>query len=207
MYLREEDTQDGEDPSSCLYQPRRSLVLIMEDIADSVIYSKTAKDLWDSLEQRFGRSNGANLYHLQKELSGLAQENCNIVGYFTKLKRLWDELDVLNVLICCSCVYVCEGKAKLTKSLEDQRLIQFLMVLNDTYAQARGNVLMMNPLPSMDVAYPLLLQDENQREVYANAHFNSQLVSFMAAGEDKQPNAQLLADFVAFMSTGQEKNF
>lgn len=66
---------------------------------------------------------------------------------------------------------------------------------------------MMNPLPSMDVAYPLLLQDENQREVYANAHFNSQLVSFMAAGEDKQPNAQLLADFVAFMSTGQEKNF
>ncbi|XP_016460909.1 uncharacterized protein LOC107784312 [Nicotiana tabacum] len=174
-------------------------------IADSVIYSKTAKDLWESLEQRFGRSNGAKLYHLQKELLGLAQGNCDIAGYFTKIKRLWDELDALNVIICCSCV--CERKAKLTKSLEDQRLIQFLMGLNDTYAQARGNILMMNHLPSMDVAYSLLLQDENQRKVYANAQFNSQSVSFMVVGEDKLPNAQLLADFTAFMSTGQGKNF
>ncbi|XP_019223774.1 PREDICTED: uncharacterized protein LOC109205516 [Nicotiana attenuata] len=179
---------------------------LSKDIADSVIYSKTAKELWDSLEQRFGKSNGAKLYHLQKELSGLVQGNSDIAGYFTKLKRLWDELDALNVIICCSCVCTCEGKEKLTKSLEDQRLIQFLMGLNDIYAQARGNILMMNPLPSTDVAYSLLLQDENQREVYANASFNSQSVSFMAAGENKEPNAQLLADFAAFMITGQGKN-
>ncbi|XP_009783439.2 uncharacterized protein [Nicotiana sylvestris] len=102
---------------------------LSKDIADSVIYSKTAKELWNSLEQRFGRSNGAKLYHLQKELSGLVQENNDITGYFTKLKRLWDELDALNVVICCS------------------------------------------------------------------------------SGEDKQPNAQLLADFAAFMVTGQGRNF
>ncbi|XP_009624991.1 uncharacterized protein [Nicotiana tomentosiformis] len=135
---------------------------LSKDIADNVIYSKAAKELWDSLEQRFGRSNGAKLYHLQKELS---------------------------------------GKAKLTKFLEDQRLIKFLMGLNDIYAQARGNILMINPLPRMDIAYSLLLQDENQREVYANAHFNSDSVSVMATGEAKQPNAQLLADFAAFMIT------
>nr|XP_009629562.1 uncharacterized protein LOC104119694 [Nicotiana tomentosiformis] len=180
---------------------------LSKDIADNVIYSKTAKKLWDSLEQRFGRSNGAKLYHLQKELSGLVQENSNIAAYFTKLKRLWDELDALNVIICYSCVCVCEGKAKLTKSLEDQRLIQFPMGLNNIYAQARGNILMMNLLPSIDVAYSLLLHDENQREVYANAHFNSESVSFMAPREAKQPNAQLLADFAAFMITGQRKNY
>ncbi|XP_019238463.1 PREDICTED: uncharacterized protein LOC109218541 [Nicotiana attenuata] len=180
---------------------------LSKDIADSVIYSKTENELWDSLEQRFGRSNGAKLYHLQKELSGLVQGNNDIAGYFTKLKRLWDELDALNVVICCSCVCTCEGKVKLTKSLEDQRLIQFLMGLNDIYAQARGNILMMNPLPSIDVAYSLILQDENQREVYANASFNSDSVSFMAAGETKQPNAQLLADFAAFMVIGQGRNF
>ncbi|XP_070009494.1 uncharacterized protein [Nicotiana sylvestris] len=142
-----------------------------------------------------------------KELIGLVQGNNDIAAYFTKIKRLWDELDVLNVIICCSCVCVCEGKAKLTKSLEDQRLIQFLMGINDIYAQARGNILMMNPLPSIDVAYSLLLQDENQREVYANAHFNSESVSFMAVGEAKQPNAQLLADFAVFMITRQGKNY
>lgn len=59
-------------------------------------------------------------------------------------------------------LYVCvyEGKSKLAKSLEDQRLIQFLMGLNDVYAQVRGNILMMNLLPSIDYGYSLLLQDE-----------------------------------------------
>nr|XP_033517650.1 uncharacterized protein LOC117281899 [Nicotiana tomentosiformis] len=54
--------------------------------AYNVIYSKTAKELWDSLEQRFGRTNGAKLYHLQKELSGLVQGNRDIAAYYTKLK-------------------------------------------------------------------------------------------------------------------------
>ncbi|XP_070031799.1 uncharacterized protein [Nicotiana tomentosiformis] len=64
----------------------------------------------------------------------IIQGNSDIARYFTKLKRLWDELDALNVIICCLCVCACEGKAKLTKSLEDQRLIQFIMGLNDIYA-------------------------------------------------------------------------
>lgn len=65
------------------------------------------------LEQRFGRTNG-KLYHLQKELSETVQGNSNVASYFTKLKRLWDELDALNLMICCSYVCVCEGKSKLT---------------------------------------------------------------------------------------------
>lgn len=65
---------------------------LTKDIGDNAIYSKTAKELWDSLEQRFGRSNGVKLYHLQKEISVLVQGNSDIFGYFTKLKHLWDEL-------------------------------------------------------------------------------------------------------------------
>ncbi|XP_019225781.1 PREDICTED: uncharacterized protein LOC109207338 [Nicotiana attenuata] len=193
---------------SCVNDMVTSWILnaLSKDIADSVIYSKTAKELWDSLEQRFGKSNGAKLFHLQKELSSLTKGNNNIAGYFTKIKRLWDELDALNVIITCSCVCLCEGKAKLTKSLEDQRLIQFLMGLNDVYAQARGNILMMSPLPSVDITYSLLLQDENQREIYVNAHFSSDSTSFMVAGQGKQQNAQIFADFAAFMAARQGRN-
>ncbi|XP_055823104.1 uncharacterized protein LOC129891683 [Solanum dulcamara] len=61
---------------------------LSKDIAGSVMSSKTAKELWDSLEQRFGKSNGAKLYHLQKELTSLIQGNSDIAAYFTKLKRL-----------------------------------------------------------------------------------------------------------------------
>ncbi|XP_060188169.1 uncharacterized protein LOC132617224 [Lycium barbarum] len=61
------------------------------------------------LESRFGKSNGAKLYHLQKELSALVQGNSDI-----------------------------SGKGKITKSMQDQRLIQFLMGLSDVYAHATG---------------------------------------------------------------------
>ncbi|XP_055824434.1 uncharacterized protein LOC129892954 [Solanum dulcamara] len=176
---------------------------LSKDIADSVMSFKTTKELWDSLEQRFGKSNGAKLYHLQKELTGLVQGNSDIAGYFTKVKRLWDELDGMNAIACFSYECTCDGKAKLTKSLEDQRLIQFLMGLNDVYTQARGNILMMNPLPGIDVAYSLLLQDENQREVYANTNVTPDSGSFMAVGQTNQPNNKLIAEFAAFMANRQ----
>ncbi|XP_049390256.1 uncharacterized protein LOC125854717 [Solanum stenotomum] len=141
---------------------------LSKDIADSVIYSQTAKDLYTDLEQRFGQSNGAKLFHLQKELSDLVQDNTDVAGYYTKMKRLWDELESLNAENKCKCLCVCGGKQKLTKSLEDEKLIRFLMGLNETYAPARSNILMIKPLPNLNHAYSLLLQDENQRESYVN---------------------------------------
>lgn len=74
----------------------------------------------------------------------------------------------------------------MTKFVEDQRLIQFLMGLNDLYAQARGNILMLNPLPGINHAYSLLLQDENQREVYVNPQFSPNNSSFMAKNFNSQ---------------------
>ncbi|KAH0735261.1 hypothetical protein KY285_010968 [Solanum tuberosum] len=163
---------------------------LSKDIAHSVIYSRTAKDLWTDLEQRFGQSNGAKLYHLQKELTELMQGSTDIAGYFTKLKRLWDELDSLNSHVGCKCVCICEGKHKMTKFVEDQRLIQFLMGLNDVYAQARGNILMLNPLPGINQAYSLLLQDENQREVYTGPQFPPNNSSFMTGNPRSENQMQ-----------------
>ncbi|XP_019260560.1 PREDICTED: uncharacterized protein LOC109238538 [Nicotiana attenuata] len=69
---------------------------LSKDIGDSVLYSKSAKELRGSLEHRFGQSNGAKLYHLQKEIAKSVQGNNSIAGYFTQLKKVWDELDSLN---------------------------------------------------------------------------------------------------------------
>ncbi|XP_070026341.1 uncharacterized protein [Nicotiana sylvestris] len=158
---------------------------LSKEIGDSVIYSKSTMELWYSLEHRFGQSNGAKLYHLQKEISKSVQENSSVAGYFTTLKRLWDELDSLSTHLGCICDCVCDGKKKVTKFLEDQRVIQFFMGLNDVYGQARGNILMMNPLPSLDHAYSLLLQDESQREVYMSPQYPSDGASFMAGTQTK----------------------
>ncbi|XP_019267590.1 PREDICTED: uncharacterized protein LOC109244885 [Nicotiana attenuata] len=104
---------------------------LSKEIAESVLYSKTAKEIWEELEERYGQSNGPQLHHLQKEISQTMQGNMDIRTYYTKLKRLWDELDSLDNYQHCSCEYTCGGKTKTFKSLHDGRLIQFLMGLND----------------------------------------------------------------------------
>ncbi|KAH0650685.1 hypothetical protein KY284_030597 [Solanum tuberosum] len=153
---------------------------LSKEIAASVLYSKTAESLWTDLEDRFGQSNGARLYHLQKEISDLVQGTSDIAGYFTKLKLLWDELDALHTPVTCACDCSCGGKVKMVNSLQDERLIQFLMGLNDTYGSVRSNILMISPLPNVNLAYSLLIQDEKQREVYVNPQFSADSSSCLA---------------------------
>ncbi|XP_015165838.1 uncharacterized protein [Solanum tuberosum] len=75
----------------------------------------------------------------------------------------------------------------------DERLIHFLMGLNDTYAPARSNILMINPLPTVNHAYSLLMQDENQRENHLSSQFPGDSSSFMvgkSAISENQLNTQ-----------------
>ncbi|XP_075108915.1 uncharacterized protein LOC142180748 [Nicotiana tabacum] len=107
---------------------------LSKEIAESVLYSKTAREIWKELEDRFGQSNGALLYQLQKELSDTVQGSSDIAGYYTKVKRIWDELDSLDTCVHCSCDCSCGGKSRSLKSHQDGRLIQFLMGLNEAYS-------------------------------------------------------------------------
>ncbi|KAH0750728.1 hypothetical protein KY290_029960 [Solanum tuberosum] len=146
---------------------------LSKEIAYSVIYYKIAEALWKDLEDHFGQPNGAKLYHLQKEVNDLAQGFNDIAGYYTRLKGLWDELDLLNTKNCCSCTCTCVGENVSCKALKDERLIQFLMGLNDAYSPARCNILMINPLPS----------DEKQREVAIQSHFLANSASYLATNQ------------------------
>ncbi|KAH0644766.1 hypothetical protein KY284_032650 [Solanum tuberosum] len=161
---------------------------LSKDIAESVLYFKTARTIWKELKDRFGQSNGSLLYHLQKELSDLVQGNSNIAGYYTKVKRIWDELDSLDTCNHCSCNYSCGGKAKAFKSQQDNMPIQFLMGLNETYSGVKSNILMVSPLPSANHAYSLLIQDEKQIEMHVEQRFiESAFIATRQQNESHKP--------------------
>lgn len=42
--------------------------------------------------------NGSPLYQLQREISSISQKDLTVIQYFTKLKKLWDELSCLQLL-------------------------------------------------------------------------------------------------------------
>ena len=104
------------------------------------------------------------MYQIQKEINDLTQGILDITVYYTRIKKLWEELNTLNVKNHCSCVCVYGAKDGMHKAEQDRRLIQFLMGLNEVYTVVRGNILIMNPLPSTGQAFSLLIQQEKQRE-------------------------------------------
>ncbi|XP_074360983.1 uncharacterized protein LOC141701207 [Apium graveolens] len=140
---------------------------LSKSIGRSVIFSNSAHQMWQELEERYGSPNGTQLFALHKELSKISQGNSNIPDYFTKLKVLWDDVDSLAIIPACSCGCTCGASIKLSKFQQDQRVIQFLMGLNDSYTAIRGSILMKTPLPNLSQVYSILLQEESQREIHS----------------------------------------
>ncbi|XP_055825473.1 uncharacterized protein LOC129894013 [Solanum dulcamara] len=151
-------------------------------------------------------SNGAQLYHLQKGLTDLMQGTADVAGYFIRIKRIWDELDALSSGEICSCNCTCGGKKKVVKFKQDERLIQFLMGLNDVYAAVRSNILMMSPLPNVNHAYSLLIQDEKQREAYVNPNFPGDTSSFLATHQNFSGQRYNNTDFRARKNNNNNYN-
>ena len=143
------------------------LNVLSKNIADSIIYAKTARQMWVELEERFGQINGAKLYQVKKEICTISQGAEDITSYFTKVKSLWDQLDDLDEIPICTC----SSADKMLKREQNQKLLQFLMGLNDDYNSIRGNILMMSPLPTISQVYSMLVQEEKQREIRSSGHF------------------------------------
>lgn len=59
--------------------------------------------------------------------------------------------------MCLACTYDSGGKVKLQKALQDERLIQFFIGLNNSYGPVKSNILMISPLPSVNQAYAHLM--------------------------------------------------
>uniref|UniRef100_A0A803LM41 Uncharacterized protein n=1 Tax=Chenopodium quinoa TaxID=63459 RepID=A0A803LM41_CHEQI len=92
-------------------------------------------------------------------LSALDPMLARSVLYFTTAREIWQNLEES----CGGCV--CNLTQKLVKQKDSQRLIQFLMKLNDHFAMVRGNILLMQPLVEVNHAYRLLVQEERHKSV------------------------------------------
>ncbi|XP_060215369.1 uncharacterized protein LOC132642117 [Lycium barbarum] len=155
---------------------------VSREIATSVVCMKTAKEVWEDINQRFGNSNSSKYIQIQREIASTSQGSSDIATYFTKLRNLWDELNGAYVGPTCTCV-------ALPKFIQDQQLFQFLSGLNDSHSTVKSNILMMHPLPSISKSYSLLQQDESQREILpSNSSFSSDSAAFLCSGPYNNPN-------------------
>ncbi|KMS96641.1 hypothetical protein BVRB_8g201040 [Beta vulgaris subsp. vulgaris] len=86
----------------------------------------------------------------------------SIAEYFGKLQPLWDELATYNPLPFCACGGCkCNIAALLQACLDEDRLQDFLYGVNvELYRNMCSSILSQEPLPSLDRAYQMFLQED-----------------------------------------------
>ena len=93
------------------------------DIAKSVLYYTSASEIWKDLEERFGINSGTQLFSLEQELSEITQGNLSVAEFYTKMKVVWDEMNVVNPLPTCTCnLCTCNLTKRIYTQQQDQDL-------------------------------------------------------------------------------------
>ncbi|XP_075074688.1 uncharacterized protein LOC142162256 [Nicotiana tabacum] len=127
----------------------------------SIVYASYARKVWNDFQERFDCSNLTRIYHLWTEIATMRQGTDSVTSYYTKMKDLWEELDVLAPLSCCDC----EEARTSIELLKSQRLLQFLMGLNESYSNVRSNILARRPVVTVNEAYAIVTQEKSQRSL------------------------------------------
>ncbi|KAF7814664.1 metal tolerance protein C4 isoform X2 [Senna tora] len=137
-----------------------------KELAENFIYCQTSKALWDVLEERFGVSNSPQLYEIQRRTSTIEQGGDSIMTYYTKINKCWDEMGRLLPIPECTCgKCTCGLHKRITEIDASIKLLQFLMGINPVYDVIRSQILNLDPLPSVNKAYSMVMRVEKQRQI------------------------------------------
>ncbi|XP_070048914.1 uncharacterized protein [Nicotiana tomentosiformis] len=128
---------------------------VSPDMLSGIVYASNARAVWEDLCERFDKVNQMRIYQLHREIATISQGTDSISTYFTKLKELWGEFDAIVSPPSFVKDYV--------ELLNQQRLLQFLGGLNDSYNQASHQILMKSTESSLNQAYAIVIEDETQK--------------------------------------------
>jgi len=156
----------------------------------SIAYVETAREMWTNLQKRYAIGNTPKIHQLKADLATCKQGELDVVEFYSKLSGMWSELDNYTKLSHCICGKCeCSLNKTITKMFEEERTHQFVMGLTDeSFSTIRSQVLARDPLPSLDVIFNIIQQEEFHRRVMMSREQRSESVMAFAARERTTPN-------------------
>ncbi|OMO88956.1 Integrase, catalytic core [Corchorus capsularis] len=134
---------------------------VSTSIAQSILWLDSAPAIWKDLKARFRQTNSFRICDLQTEIHSCVQGSLPVHDYFTKLKILWDEFQLLRPIPSCKCQPICScGLSKIREYLDNDQVMVFIKGLNESYSTVKTQILLMDPLPLLNKAFSLVLQQE-----------------------------------------------
>ena len=108
---------------------------ISSKIATSMVYRKTAKEVWKKLQTMFSQGKDLRIYQLQKDLASSSQGELSMSDCFISLSILWDEIQNYEPLPLCSCEKcTCHLNKKISNLHHREAIMQLLMGLKDSFS-------------------------------------------------------------------------
>lgn len=93
------------------------------EIRSSVLFLTSARELWLELQTRYTRSDGPQVYHLEKSLISIRQGANTIYVYYANFKTLWDEFMAHRPDSKC----ICGGSDDLVATQLNDGVLKFLL--------------------------------------------------------------------------------
>lgn len=102
-----------------------------------------------------------------RQIYTCSQNGDSVVTYYGRLRKLWEEIQGY-LATPCSGPCKCGSKAQLAKERDDERTHQFLIGLDSAhYSHVQSNMLMQNPLSSLNMVFSKPLQKNEIFNLFA----------------------------------------
>ncbi|XP_019416439.1 PREDICTED: uncharacterized protein LOC109327737 [Lupinus angustifolius] len=147
-------TPEQDDPSFDMWDRCNTMIIswiircLSPTTTQSIVYIENAQELWHDLRERFSKGDR------------------DISNYFTDLKTQWEELKSLRPMPSCTCSIKCKcGQVNIFRAYrENEYVLCFLKGLNEEFNTTRTQIRLMEPLPTINKAFSLIIQYERQIE-------------------------------------------
>ncbi|XP_076881135.1 uncharacterized protein LOC143529176 [Bidens hawaiensis] len=137
-----------------------------KEIRVSVKYAHFVQEIWNDLQERFGKENAPRAYEVKQLLSNTRQNGVSVSSYYTRLRTLWYEMCSVFSTPMCSCNgCVCDMSKRFSDQKDKEKLYEYLLGLDNEFSTIRTQILAMKPTPTLGEAFRLVSDDEQQRAV------------------------------------------
>lgn len=135
---------------------------VSPQIARSISSTDNAYKAWKKLKTRFSLGDLFRISDIEDAIISLKQCELSVTNYFTKLQILWDELEDYRPLQKCTCTVKCTCSAltDVEKFRTQDQVIRLLKGLNESYSTIKNQIMLMDPLHSLDKVFFLVVHQE-----------------------------------------------
>nr|BAB08885.1 retroelement pol polyprotein-like [Arabidopsis thaliana] len=156
-------------------------VSIEPKVKSTVTFISDAHLLWDELRQRFSVTNNVRVHQIKAQLASCRQEGQTVIDYYGRLCNLWDELKNYQASAVCPHGSVLTA---IVKERDDEKLHQFVLGLDSArFSGLCTNLINMDPLPSLGVAYSQVIREEQRIHASRTQEQRQEVVGFVARHE------------------------